>query len=288
VVFDGILNRLIPVVSRVRDRYRHAALGIAVVLFIVGGLAAIQRVDVDLKGSAWPILAAVALLGVPPMMLLNAAEVRAAARLSSNVELDWRIAIEVAVTGTAANLLPIPGATLVRIDAMAAAGASTSDAVRSNVAVGAIWVAVSAAISAAILTGFSIVAAIIALSVALAAGFLAKVALRNKHDWSRLGMVLAIEVASLGLTAARLWAIGSALGTNIGGQQAIVIAASYAVTSAVGIFPGGLGLREGLSSGLALVVGLPGSTGFVASAVDRLLGFAIHLPMTAALAARRR
>jgi uncharacterized membrane protein YbhN (UPF0104 family) len=95
-------------------------------------------------------------------------------------------------------------------------------------------------------------------------------------------------VASLGLTAARLWAIGSALGTNIGGQQAIVIAASYAVTSAVGIFPGGLGLREGLSSGLALVVGLPGSTGFVVSAVDRLLGFAIHLPMTAALAARRR
>lgn len=66
----------------------------------------------------------------------------------------------------------------------------------------------------------------------------------------------------------------------------LTMAAVYAVTAVVGILPGGIGVREGLVAYLGTAGGLAAAAGFAASALDRLLGLAAHMPVALFLASR--
>ena len=50
--------------------------------------------------------------------------------------------------------------------------------------------------------------------------------------------------------------------------------------SAVGFLPGGIGLREVIAAGLAPLVGLPASLGYLSAALDRVVGLTVLVPVT--------
>ncbi len=201
--------------------------------------------------------------------------------------ISWHRAIGVAVAGTAANLLPIPGAALVRIEALTASGATGRSATRATIAIGTIWITVSSILAGILLLGVNVVAGAIALSVGVAAGVTAGILMRRGTSARWTLRVVAIEGA-LAITALRLWAVAAALGIELQLRAATIMAVSYAVSSAVGFFPGGLGLREALTSGLGTLAGAPRSVGFVLSAVDRVIGLVFHVIVGIALTIRSK
>jgi uncharacterized protein (TIRG00374 family) len=87
--------------------------------------------------------------------------------------------------------------------------------------------------------------------------------------------VAAVEIASVFMFSLRIAFILPALGYHASFGQAVALATAAIVASAVGIFPGGLGLRELLSAAMARLVGLDPSVGLVVAAVDRFLVYAV-------------
>ena len=79
-----------------------------------------------------------------------------------------------------------------------------------------------------------------------------------------------------------------ALGVEVSGGQALALTVSGAIASAAGIFPAGLGLREAMSAGVAALVDLPASVGFVAASIDRVLGLVVLGIATLALLLQRK
>jgi uncharacterized membrane protein YbhN (UPF0104 family) len=58
------------------------------------------------------------------------------------------------------------------------------------------------------------------------------------------------------------------------------------VGSAVSIVPAGLGIRELVSAGLAPVIGIEASAGFLSAAVSRVLEVVVLVPLALVLARR--
>jgi hypothetical protein len=285
---EDATTRVLDFVNRLRTGYQRTGLAVAIGLFAIGAALAVTSIDIDWTDINWALLALVASLGVPPMILLNGAEVRAAADQGDAEAISWHQAIGVAVAGTAANLLPIPGAALVRIEALTASGATGRSAARATIAIGTIWIALSSILAGILLLGVTAVAGAIALSVGVAAGVTARILTRRGTSARWTLRVVTIEAGALAITALRLWAIAAALGVELQLRAAAIMAVSYAVSSAVGFFPGGLGLREAVSSGLGTLAGAPRSVGFVLSAVDRVVGLFVHVIIGIALAFRSK
>jgi hypothetical protein len=89
-------------------------------------------------------------------------------------------------------------------------------------------------------------------------------------------LVEALFAVVLGM---RLWACAQALGHAMSLRQGLVIGASAALASAIGIFPGGLGLGEVLAGALAPLAGLSVSVGFIVSGLNRVVGIAVNAPL---------
>lgn len=281
--------RILRLVNRLRTGYRRTGLAVAVLLFVAGGIAAASSIELATSQINWWLLSAVAVVGVPPMIALNGAEVRAAAAGGDGAFISWRDALVVAVAGTAANLLPIPGAALVRIEALTASGATGKSAVRATLAIGTVWISVSSLVAGFLLLGSDNgIAGGIALVLAVTAvlGTLALTSMRERSARWLLG-VASIESLALAVTTVRLWAIATAIGVDVTLPVAGVMSVSYAFSAAIGFFPGGLGIREAMSSGLGRLAGAAGSTGFILSAIDRFVGLAVHLLVGATLLLRR-
>jgi hypothetical protein len=84
--------------------------------------------------------------------------------------------------------------------------------------------------------------------------------------------VFAIELVSVTITSVRFWLTLHAIGLGGSFAQGATLAAIAIVSTAAGIFPGGLGLRELLSSLIGPAVGLSAAGATVVTAVERVLG----------------
>ena len=94
------------------------------------------------------------------------------------------------------------------------------------------------------------------------------------------------ESLVLVVVVGRLWIVLEAMRVDDAALGAVVLGAASVLSTAVAIFPGGLGLREAVSGAVAVVVGLDAASGVVASSIDRvtfLAGLAV-LTMVAGLA----
>jgi hypothetical protein len=98
--------------------------------------------------------------------------------------------------------------------------------------------------------------------------------------------LLGVELASVVVGALRLMVIAAGIGQTIGFGQAAGLGLASIVAAAIGVFPGGLGLREALSAAFAPIVDLPASVGAVTSTFDRLLGLPVVI-VTAMVLSRR-
>lgn len=271
---------------------RLRLLVVAGIVFVVGGVGAARGLAVDPTTLGWSAVAVVAVVGVPLTMVLNGLEYVVSARVVGH-RVPLATAMQVAVLSTAANLLPIPGAALVRMQALRQMGAQYRRAASSTLLVALVWLGVSALLAAGLLLpGRSALAwpLMAGGAAALAAGgTLLWVEVRTPARWCRLGaQIVAVELGAVAVTAGRLYLVLSALRVDASPGDAFVLALAAVLASALGVFPGGLGLRELLAAGLAPVVGLAASAGFLATALDRVVGLLASAPIAVPLVLHAR
>lgn len=285
-----------PVVARLArlrtlpPRWRSLALLVAAGLFVVGIVLSFRDLDVALADVRWWPLVLVAVLGTPATILANAAELRAMGRCL-DVEVTWGAAVRVVVLATAANLLPLPGAALVRLKALHTAGASLSRSAGVNLVAAGVWVAAALAVAGAAALVHDPLVATIALAggvVGIGLGAALMRAVAGRWSAGAYGSLAAVEVATTLVHAVRLWLALIALGVTASFTQPAVLGASAPLAAAAGVFPSGLGLAEVIAALLAPVVALAASAGFAATAVSRIVGLVATAPLAVVLAVRER
>lgn len=261
----------------------------AVVLFVAGTVlsyAQLPQSDAPVQ-PRWLLL--VALIGVPLTILLNGAEYDASARLLGH-RIPFLEAIRVSVLGTAANLLPIPGSFLVRVRGLARLGSTVGRAVSSTGITGMIWIGMTGLIAGAsqlasgrIPLGAGLLT--VGLGALLAVGVLLATS-GTAAPSKALVYIAAVESGLVLISMLRQYFALRGLGVSISLAQAATLTLAGVLASAAGFMPGGLGLRELIAAAMSPLVGLPPTVGFVAAALDRLVGLVTLSPVSAALLVR--
>lgn len=274
---------------RVTARQQRAILLGATLLFLGGGVLAWMQLDIGASELRPVPLVLVAVVGVPATAMVNAAEYVVSAVIVGQ-RARWADAMRVGVVGTAANMLPLPGAAAVRIRALRELGPGYRRATAATLVVGLGWIAVAAALAAGavasaaewrVAVGFAAVAGLTGTGAVMV---LRRLVPPERSRSRLLLLVVAVEVASVLVGALRLMLVLEGLGMPGALAAGLVLAVSGSLSAAVGVLPGGLGVRELIAAGLAPLVALPAAAGFTASAVNRLIGMAVHAPLTLLLA----
>jgi uncharacterized membrane protein YbhN (UPF0104 family) len=285
----GVVGRLLRYRSAVAGVGERRLLLIAVVLFLVAsaiGAANLPPVETSVR---WPVLLLVPLIGVPATVATNAWEYSVTARL-----LGYRIpppdAARVSVLSTAANLLPIPGAVLVRSRALHQRGTGMGSALSITTAIGIAWVGVTAVLAGGLqlVVGEPALGVVVLVGGLVVLGLAGLLAARTKGVALRrsdVGTVLVVEVVAVLVAASRLQLVLWGLGYSPGADQSLALSLAGSLGSAVGFLPAGLGVREVLAAGIGPIVGLPAAVSLVATAVDRVLGLVVLAAIAGVLVA---
>jgi hypothetical protein len=247
---------------------------VATVGFGIGTTFAIRAFPQTHGHHDYPLLALVVLLGPPAVVTLNSIEFTLSARLLSQ-KVPLAQAVRIAVLGTAANQLPVPGAVIVRTQALASGGAGYRRAFVANLAIGLAWIGSSFTMAGLLqlhgrlpALGLGFTAAGVGMLVACE-----RVVHRASSPEGPRFMaarIIATETALVMVQAVRLALVLHAFGVRVSPAQAVALALSGVLASALGIVPGGVGVREALAAGIGPVVGLPASVSIVATAFDRI------------------
>lgn len=262
----------------------------AVVLFAGAAYLGIRNFPRGIDDLRWVPLVAGALGGLPPTLVLNAVEYRTMARIVDR-RVPWPRALRVTVVAAAANVLPLPGAVLVRVQALAELDVPYGRAASSAGIVGATWVSttlVVAGLAQLTIVPIAIVAGTVGVGLLGLAFAYAWLYRRAGAGAPGLAARLAvIETAFVAVSAARLLLILWGLGAEAGWSEAIGLTVAAALAATAGFFPGGLGLRELLAGGIGPLVGLPAATGVLAAVTQRLGSLLALAPVGLWLAMRR-
>ncbi len=274
----GWKARLERVAQRARQpasrRLQLWVFAIAAVGFAIGTTFAIKDFPHTHHHADYAMLAVVVVFGPPTVVTLNSIEFTlVAGLLAQKVRIGY--AIRIAVLGTAANQLPLPGAVLVRTQALASGGSGYRRAIVANMAVGLAWIG-SAFTMAGLLQLHGRVPALgigFALAGVLCLVGCERIVHRNRPaDGPRFmtARIVATETALVLVQAARLALVLHGFGVRVSPAQAVALALSGVLATALGIVPGGVGIREALAAGIGPVVGLPASVSLIATAFDRI------------------
>jgi hypothetical protein len=233
-----------------------------------------------------PALAQV-FLAIPLTIVLNSTEFWLSVRLLDS-QVSGRQAVEVSTLGSAANLLPIPGAFLVRVAQLRAGGVGIRRATSVNLLVALAWIAIAFAYAGAwmgvlaqpgLAAGFGLIAVLSAVGAGL---FVHSLGLKPRYFcW-----ILLNKAAIVALESIRILLCFHVLGLSVSYAQSAVMVVGSVVGSAVSIVPAGLGIRELVSAGLAPVIGIEASAGFLSAAVSRVLEVVVLVPLALVLARR--
>ena len=241
------------------------------------------------RGLSWGYLAAVALIGVPLTIALNSMEFIVSGQIAGH-RVRHGDALRVALVGSAANNLPIPGAATVRVAWLRRSGRTYGQALSATLVMGFAWLGTTAVLAgtAQLINDWSLFGTLLVAGGAIILAVDAVALWRLVRDPRRRGAialkVLSVEVGFVLVLTLRYWLTLSAIGVDATMSQAIALSLSVVLASAIGIFPGGLGLREVIAAGISPLVSLPASVGLLATAIDRLVALAMMTLLTIALA----
>lgn len=248
-------------------------LGLALVVFIAISTASLLNLP-DTPRNPDPLYLLPILVLTAGTLVINGLEFKVAGLLAERkIPLD--LAIQTSVLSSAANVLPIPGAALVRIRALREVEVSYKRAIVSTTVVGVAWLGASA-IGAGLLLiweGFTVAGAIMVIGGA-AAMVIGPIAMRSARV-RVMGPLAAVEFTSMAITTLRLYFIAQATGLDVSISAAATLGLSGVLASAAGLFPGGLGLREGLSAAMAPLTDSSASVAVVISALDRIVFYVV-------------
>ncbi|WP_159437136.1 lysylphosphatidylglycerol synthase domain-containing protein [Parasphingorhabdus marina] len=280
-VADHVMG-LIPMKS---PRFRRSVLIVAVLALVAGIYLSLRNQPELLQDVQWTPLVVLALFAVPVTMFFNALEFVLSARLIGH-RVGMKSAVETTIVGSVANLLPIPGGAIVRVAALKSEGASVAKGTSTMIFVVAIWAAVSFGYSGIWLVAGGIgMLGLLFLMIGLAGAIACFAMSRQLLDDSLItAQLFACKFGLVLFDALRLYLCLLALGVMAGFGQASVLTVSGFVGASFSIVPAGLGIREGVSALLGPLVGLTAAAAFMASAANRLVGFAVSAPLAAILA----
>jgi hypothetical protein len=253
-----------------------SALGLFVFLTVVGirNLPPIEPID-----NAWlPLLLAAVLSGAN--VFIRGGEFTLSARMMGR-SVPLGTATRIAVLSSAANVLPLPGATLVKVQSLKRMGIRYGPGMSVTLAISLVWVAVSALLASVLLlstsdqTGLGIGMSAGGAVLLLAALVLARMQTLHLSLGNAYMRMLLLEFVGVVMSSARLLCILAALGFDSSWTAGALLSSAGVVATAAGLFPGGLGLRELLSAAIAPAVGLPAAVGTVVAAIDRVLNFVV-------------
>jgi uncharacterized membrane protein YbhN (UPF0104 family) len=289
---QALLRRALDALDRASARTetprgRRWSLAAAGVVFLVAMALSIGSLPDGPRELQWWAILVTGLLGIPILILLSGVEYTAsAAVLGHHVRL--RDSLAIALYARAANLLPIPGAALVRMQALKRAGSSYKGAASATLATALFWLAGALLVGGAVLLAYHWLIALGFLAaggLATAVGYTAVRSITTRRDAGHeavrsSALLLGVELAMVAIRGVLFWFV--MVGFDIGGsfQGAMVLPVAVVLASAVGFVPAGLGVREVISAGLAGLVGDTAASGALASGLDRL----VSLPVMAVIA----
>lgn len=256
------------------QRYRWP-LTLVGALLLAGGISwSIQQLALDPAQIRPEFLALVAAVLVPAGIVVAALNLQLMGR-TVGTTIAFRTAIAATAYGRIAEILPIPGAAMVRGAALMHSGANLGQTTAVLV-----WSSLMTLSMVGICASYTIITMYPAIGWLIAAGSSAGVIVTSwwflRHtSAANVGAMIALRIANVGLSVLRFWACFAALGIAVPFAKAAVFVVASSVTTYIGIVPGGLGISESLSAGLALIVDMQPSAAFLAAASDRIAGLAI-------------
>jgi uncharacterized membrane protein YbhN (UPF0104 family) len=287
-----IVDRARALASRERRKPGPWVLVIALVIFIGSGVFAVRALP-SIEGTPrWWMLVIAGVVGVPALAMISALEYRIMGLIVGHRVRGWD-AMRVTILASAANLLPIPGAAVVRMEGLRRGGARVSHAFSATVVIGLAWLGTTGVIGGAVqvIARPWLALAFIAGGLALLAGAFGLV-LRARgavYATQTLGRLVVVESGFVAAHGSKLFLTAHALHLHCSPAQAISLTAAAVVASAAGVLPGGLGLREALAAALAPAIGMPAAVGLVITAVDRVVSLiALAILSVLVLALERR
>lgn len=261
-------------------RVRLVATLIAVAVFLGGSAVAIaHRPDLldSVNITAWLLVWAC----VPLTVVANSTQFWLMGQLTRTSLTPIRATL-ITLISTAANMLPLPGGSLVRIAALK----TTNNTYRSTglvtllTAGSRVGVALTAAALALFLLAFptlAILAVAIGLVAIVTAAILLRLTLHATPGW--LTAVGSLQLLLIGIGALRLWLCFHALGEPARTLEVIVLTLAGVTSTVIGIAPAGLGIAEATAAGIALLIGISATTAFLAEALNRLTSMLFIVPL---------
>jgi hypothetical protein len=263
---------------RPSPRVERILLGVSFVAFVVVAILAIANFPEVGTGIRWEILLPAGILGTAASLVFNGTEFAVTARFVGQ-KVPFARAMRVTIIGSAANLLPLPGGALVRVQSLAADGARyrhslTAAATIGVMSVGATFVVVGFANAGTASTGA--VAALLAIGVVVIT--IAGAMLRTASDARRAShygiWFLVVEAAYATMASFRLWLIFMGLGVQVDLPAAFALSGVGSIATAASFFPGELGIKEALVGLVSPLVGVQVAVGVTGAVVTRLFTFA--------------
>lgn len=280
-MYERVGQRVVHALQRLRQPSRRAErwlLPVAFVIFVVVTIAAafnLPDVDRELRPVGFLGVAALTVAAI----VVNGLEFRFAGRLLGR-RVGVMHALEVSLLSSAANVLPIPGAVLVRTHALRRVGERYSSAFGVTTAVGLAWVSAAAvfagafafAVSSTVLGGLFFAGGLAGLAIVV---LILRASSGNWTSLATLSQLVVLELLSVAVSGARLFAVAWAMDFGVTPMQAVVVNLGGILSSVAGIFPGGLGLRELLSAAFGRLMGVPTAEALLMAAVDRLAFYGV-------------
>jgi hypothetical protein len=254
-------------------RVRNILLVVSLIAFVAIAFFSYRALPADTEIHWWLTIPLI-IAGAPATMLANAAEYRVVAKVSGSSP-GMLEALRLSLIATAANLLPIPGSIMIRTQALRADGISYKRALGANVIAGGAWIGVGGTATGVLLLTstktwiWGLLILLVGLAALTVVMFLMR-RLRPERVVALFAELVAVEVVTVMLSAIRMWLAFAVLGMSINLTQAVALTTPAILAAAIGIFPAGLGLREGLAGLIGLAVGVKVGASVLATAVDRV------------------
>ncbi len=255
-------------------KFERTLFALAVVLFVGAFYLSYRSLpDLDFDWRWFGLVISM----VPVAMLLSGLEYRVSGRILGH-RIGIAEALRISILSSAANLLPLPGAALVRAQALKFKGSKYVGAFASTAAIGAGWVGTAMSLAGCLLLATSQwqLGSLFALGGAAALLAMLSLIKVSNPQLLRLGLqIVAVETAFVAVSGVRMYAALRGIGFDVSATQAITLTVAAALASAAGVFPGGLGLRELIAGVLSPLVGLPVAAGILGASFDRLIGLLV-------------
>lgn len=275
-----------------RPLWQRLLLIVAAIGFAAGVYLSIRAKPDLIEDLNYRPLLLLALIAVPVTVMLNAEEFRLSGRLVGR-DFSRLSALEVTIVASVANMLPIPGGTMVRIAALKSQGASLKDGTMATLLVSFLWVALAFLYSGLWLmvpgTGASrMLGGAFCLFGGMVLVATVVVALRLPGSRDTILHLTVIKFGLVLIDSTRIYLCLLILGVDGSFIQASVLSVSSVVGAAVSIVPAGLGIREAVAALLAPWIALDAASGYLSTSLNRIVGLAVLTPISVYLGLRAK